>query len=50
MMMLIHSIWITVTGVSMPMKGPTMEMPTAQRFMVNWKMMNFRMLLKMVRP
>ena len=49
-MMLIHSICTTVTGVSMPMNGPMMETPTAHRFIVSWKMMNFRMLLKMVRP
>ena len=49
-MMFTHSIWITVTGVSTPRKGPIKDTPTAHRFMLNWNTMNFRMLKKMVRP
>ena len=33
--MLIHSICITVTGVSTPINGPIIDMPTAQRFIVS---------------
>ena len=50
MMRFTHSICITVTGVSMPMNGPMTDMPTAQRFMVSWKIRNLRMLLKIVLP
>ena len=34
-MMLTHSIWITVTGVSIPINGPISDTPTAQRFIVS---------------
>ena len=35
MIMLIHSIWMTVTGVSTPKKGPSTDTSTAVQFMVS---------------
>ena len=48
--MLIQSICTTVTGASMPMNGPMNDTAVAHRFMINWNVMNFLMLLKIVLP
>ena len=46
----IHNIWITVTGVGIPINDPIILILTAQKLTVNWKIINFLILLKIHLP
>ena len=45
-----HRIWITDSGLSIPMSGQMKLMRTAETLLVSWNTMNFLMELKMVLP
>ena len=45
-----HRIWITFSGEARLSSGQMNDIRTAATFMVSWKMMNFLMELKIVRP
>ena len=46
----IQSICTTVIGESNPRKGLIIDIPTAEKFIVSWRVINLRMLLKIFLP